>query len=274
MTATAGTGQPGRFGNDAATGLIFVELLGRVREPLASTQIAGNFQTLPDAADDAIAEPESARSAGHQPVHPAARAIRRRRAAAQDQRSAGHAGIAAADRAIDPGAGIRRQDRGGQWQHRRPDQQLGDLESRASRRIPTSTSRSPTAPGRPSSPAATPSAPATTSPSPGTARAMTARSGRTASTPDRDRRPTARATPSPLPPRSRAWSVRSISPSRRRYCRSTARPTRSTRSRASSSSRRAPAAATSSVHLQPASARRLPRRRADGFWRHFQGDLH
>src|SRR5580698_10035623 len=36
------------------------------------------------------------------------------------------------------------------------------------------------------------------------------------------------------PPRWRAWSVRSISPSRRRYCRSAARPSRSTRSKASS----------------------------------------
>ena len=45
------------------------------------------FHDLPAIADDAIEEPESARSARHQSVHPAARAIRAGRAAAQIQRS-------------------------------------------------------------------------------------------------------------------------------------------------------------------------------------------
>ena len=54
---------------------------------------------LPDAADDAAQEPEPARSARHQPVHPAARAVRPGRAAAEVERPARHAGVAAADRA-------------------------------------------------------------------------------------------------------------------------------------------------------------------------------
>ena len=69
------------------------------------------FPDLPDPADDAVAEPEPARSARHQPVHPAAGAVRRRRAAAEDERPALDAGQPAADRAVDPGAGLRRQDR-------------------------------------------------------------------------------------------------------------------------------------------------------------------
>jgi flagellar basal-body rod modification protein FlgD len=48
--------------------------------------------------------------------------------------------------------------------------------------------------------------------------------------------PTARPIPWLSRPRYRGWSIRSISPSRRRYCRSTARITRSTRSRASPTS--------------------------------------
>ena len=54
--------------------------------------LAGQFPDLPDAADDAAAEPEPARSARHQPVHPAARAVRRRRAADQAERPARLAG--------------------------------------------------------------------------------------------------------------------------------------------------------------------------------------
>src|SRR3712207_7734792 len=41
---------------------------------------------LPAAAHDAAQEPEPPRSAGHQPVHAAARAVRLRRAAAQAER--------------------------------------------------------------------------------------------------------------------------------------------------------------------------------------------
>ena len=93
-----------------------------------------------------------------------------------------------------------------------PDQQFGHLDFERSDQAPTSRSRSPTAPGKPSSPATIPSMPATTRPSPGTARATTARSGRTASTRSRRPPPTARAIPSRSPPRSRAWSTRSISP--------------------------------------------------------------
>ncbi len=52
-----------------------------------TTGIADNFQDLPDAADHAAAEPEPAGSARHQPVHPAAGAVRGRRAAAQVERS-------------------------------------------------------------------------------------------------------------------------------------------------------------------------------------------
>ena len=66
---------------------------------------------LPDAADDAAQEPEPARSARHQPVHRAARAVRAGRAAAQVERPALHAGVAAADRAEHRGARIRRPDR-------------------------------------------------------------------------------------------------------------------------------------------------------------------
>ena len=47
MTATAAHRQPGRFGNDAATGLIFVRV-PRPRPPTRwlPTQIAGNFQSF------------------------------------------------------------------------------------------------------------------------------------------------------------------------------------------------------------------------------------
>ena len=55
-----------------------------------------------------------------------------RRAAAQDQRSADHAGVAAADRAIDAGADLRRQDRGGRRLDRDHDQQFGHLGSQRS----------------------------------------------------------------------------------------------------------------------------------------------
>ena len=48
----------------------------------------GQLPDLSDLADDATAKPEPARPARHQPVHPAAGAVRRRRAATQIQRSA------------------------------------------------------------------------------------------------------------------------------------------------------------------------------------------
>ena len=152
---------------------------------LASQQIAGNFQSFLTPADDAIAEPESARSAGHQPVHPAARRIRRRPAAAQHQRLAGDAGIAAADRAIDPGAGICRQDRGGQWQHRRADQQRqrehGELNVPSASNVNDHHRQQHRSDRLLAAPTTSP--PATTSRSHGTARAMTAPSGPTAITP-------------------------------------------------------------------------------------------
>ncbi len=119
MTTTASIVQPDRFGNNAPAGLIFIfKFIGRGRKRAGFPADRRQLSELSDPADDAIAEPESARSARHQPVHPAARRIRRRPAAAQHQRLAGDAGIPAADRAIDPGARLRRQDRGGHWQHR------------------------------------------------------------------------------------------------------------------------------------------------------------
>ena len=52
----------------------------------------GNFDTFLHAADHAAEEPEPARSARHQPVHPATRAVRRRRAADQHEPAAHLAG--------------------------------------------------------------------------------------------------------------------------------------------------------------------------------------
>ena len=86
-------------------------------------RIAGNFQTFLTAADHAAAEPEPARSARHQPVHPAAGAVRRRRAAAQDQRLSSSTLVSLQQTdAGDPGARVRRQDRGGRRQHHGADQ--------------------------------------------------------------------------------------------------------------------------------------------------------
>ena len=53
--------------------------------------IAGNFDTFLQLLTTQLQEPEPARSARHQPVHPAAGAVLRGRAAAQDQRSPGDA---------------------------------------------------------------------------------------------------------------------------------------------------------------------------------------
>ena len=84
-----------------------------------TTGIAGQFPDLPDAADDAAAEPEPARSARHQPVHrssscnsPASSSSSR----PNDQlKSLDRSGE---ERAGDPGAGLRRQDRRRRRQHR------------------------------------------------------------------------------------------------------------------------------------------------------------
>src|SRR5712691_10152323 len=91
-------GKPGRFRDHDR---LVLELVFQLE--LEHRQHAGRkLPDLPAAPDDAIAEPEPARSAGHQSIHPAARPIRRRRAAAQDQRSTHPAGLAAANYASDP----------------------------------------------------------------------------------------------------------------------------------------------------------------------------
>ena len=77
------------------------------------------FPDLPDAAHDAAQEPEPARSARHQPVHPAARAVRAGRAAAQaERRSSPRWSSLREDRAGDHGARLCRLDRRGR--RRRP----------------------------------------------------------------------------------------------------------------------------------------------------------
>src|SRR6266436_348881 len=68
-------GPPGGLGNDAATDIIFVRLLGVFPELDHRHDARRKLSNLSDPVDDAIAEPESARSAGHQPVHPAAGAV-------------------------------------------------------------------------------------------------------------------------------------------------------------------------------------------------------
>ena len=116
------------------------------RRRTAATQSTGvdknthrrQLPDLPAAADHAAQEPEPARSARHQPVHPAARAVRAGRAAAQAERPAHHAGVAAEDRAGDAGARLRRQDRRGR--RRRPPR------SPTARRPGASTCRSPPPP--------------------------------------------------------------------------------------------------------------------------------
>ena len=71
----------------------------------------GQFRHLPAAAHHAAQEPEPARSARHQPVHPAAGAVLRRRAAAQDQRLPVVAGQANANTVNSNAVELYRQDR-------------------------------------------------------------------------------------------------------------------------------------------------------------------
>ena len=66
---------PRRIGHDAIADVVqFVERFDAELDH--ATDHRRQFPDLPDAADDAAAEPEPARSAGHQSVHPAARRIR------------------------------------------------------------------------------------------------------------------------------------------------------------------------------------------------------
>ena len=98
MTTAAGKHSlADRFGHHAAAGwLVHVHGGGDQRAGFATDR--RQLPELPAAVDHTTAEPEPARSAGHQPVHPATGRIRRRPAAAQHQRLAGHPGLAAADR--------------------------------------------------------------------------------------------------------------------------------------------------------------------------------
>ena len=78
----------------SATGTAPSTDLGRRRSAPRPTRrrSRSNFNTFLHAADHAIEEPEPARAARHQPVHPAAGAVRRRRAADQHEPAAHLAG--------------------------------------------------------------------------------------------------------------------------------------------------------------------------------------
>ena len=74
--------------------------------PTDAATIANNFDDVPDAADDAAEEPEPARAARHQPVHPAARPVRPGRAADEDEHAARLAHQHRADGAVDRRDGL------------------------------------------------------------------------------------------------------------------------------------------------------------------------
>ena len=61
MTSNSRHRKPGRFGHDAITDLVLVELVGLGRERAGFAADRRQLSKLPDPADDAIAEPESAR---------------------------------------------------------------------------------------------------------------------------------------------------------------------------------------------------------------------
>ena len=85
------------------------------------------FHDVSAALDNATAESGPAQSDGYQSIHPAARRIRRRRAADEDERHVEHAGVSAAERTNDASALARRRDRGRERQHRATGQRSSDL---------------------------------------------------------------------------------------------------------------------------------------------------
>ena len=101
------------------------------------------FQHVPHAAHHAAEEPEPARTARHQPVHPAARPVHPGRAADEDEHAAHLADQHRADGAVDRRDGLSRLDRDGRRRHREARERHGDLDASrpTSRRPPRSTSR-------------------------------------------------------------------------------------------------------------------------------------
>ena len=189
------------------------------------------FRYLPAAADHAAEEPEPARSARHQPVHPAAGAVRAGRAADQAEpaarnpdldrevRAGDHrARLVGATVAVD-GQTAALKNGSATWTFNVPkpvdrdrDHQERDRPDRLYRQLHDERRRADA--------------------SSGTATTTTACNGRTATTPSRSPARTPAARPSRSRARSRAWSTPSTSPRRRRSWRSAARPSRSTRSSA------------------------------------------
>ena len=170
---------------------------------------------LPDAAHHAAQEPEPARSARHQPVHPAARAVRAGRAADQAEPAARDPDLDREDGAGHHRPRLRRRDRRDRrpdrgaeerqatWTlqraeagHRHGDDQERDRPDRLYRQLLDERRHA-----RPSS---------------GTAATPTACNGRTATTPSRSPARTPAARPWRSRARSRAWSIPSTSPRRRR----------------------------------------------------------